>query len=159
MFKLTQYFSTAPMDYIAFAGRQLSFAANSNMGDIVCTSIEIVNDDVLEANLEEFFADITSTAADIAIGRDRATIRLIESNDGSKRVAIIENHSGIIISLLNLELECTCCVSEQRCTPLLMHFLTICHIQIIWGYITMVPDPSIILLQLILTELRAKTPV
>ena len=73
-----------------FMDRPLMFPANySQMGDLMCTNIEINNDDVLEANMEQFFADITSTAADIESGRDRATITILETNDGSKRVAKI----------------------------------------------------------------------
>ena len=87
MYDLIWYYSTAPMDFTAFTNRSLMFTAGSQMGDMVCTNIEIINDDVLEANMEQFFADITSSAADIVCGRERATIIILETNDGSKRVA------------------------------------------------------------------------
>ena len=74
------------MDFTAFTDQSLTFTAGSQMGDVVCTSIEIINDDVLEANIiEEFFADIASSAADIVCGRERATIIILETNDDSKR--------------------------------------------------------------------------
>ena len=72
-----------------FMNRPLMFTANSQMGDEVCTNIEINNDNVLEANMEQFFATITSSAADIASGRESATITILETNDGGKRVAKI----------------------------------------------------------------------
>ena len=68
-----------------FTNRLLMFTAGSQMDDSVCTNIEIINDGVLEPNMEQFFADITSTAADIESGRDRATITILETNDGGKR--------------------------------------------------------------------------
>ena len=85
MYDQTWCYFTAPMDFTAFTNRALMFTAGSQMGDSVCTNIEINNDDVLELNSEQFFADITSTAADIESGEDRATITILETNDGSKR--------------------------------------------------------------------------
>ena len=87
MYDLIWCYSTAPMDFTAFTNRPLMFTAGSQMGDMVCTSIEIINDDVLEANMEQFFATITSSTAEIEIGRNLATITILETNDGSKRVA------------------------------------------------------------------------
>ena len=78
-------YSAAPMDFTAFINRPLMFTAGSQMGDMVCTDIEIINDDVLEVNMEQFFADITSSAADVVSGRDRATITILETNDAGKR--------------------------------------------------------------------------
>ena len=98
MYDLIWCYSAAPMDFTAFINRPLMFTAGSQMGDMVCTNIEIINDDVLESNMEEFFADITSSAADIELGRNPATITILETNDGSKRVAkMIEGLISVVM--------------------------------------------------------------
>ena len=90
-------YSTA-LDFMAFTDRPLMFEANSQMGDIVCTNIEIINDNVLEPNMEQFFADIESSAADIVSGRERATITILETNDGGKKVAeIVEEIINVVM--------------------------------------------------------------
>ena len=77
-------FLAAPMDYTQFANRVLTFPANSMTGSTVCTNVAINNDNTLEMDGEMFFLDITSTEADIVSGRERATVTLVESNDGSE---------------------------------------------------------------------------
>ena len=97
IYDLTCCYSTA-LDFTAFTNRPLIFTAGSQMGDTVCTNIEIINDNVLESNMEQFFADITSTAADIESGGNRATITILETNDGGKRAAeIIERIIRVVI--------------------------------------------------------------
>ena len=76
--------ATDPMDFMAISNRNLIFPANSMVGDTVCTNININNDMVLEMGVEMFFLDITSTDADIAAGRGRAIVSIIETNDESK---------------------------------------------------------------------------
>ena len=83
-FQLTSFCSAAPMDYVPVTDLELTFPANSVMGSTVSAEIVINNDIVLETNGEMFFVDITSSDADIEIGRERATIQLNETNDDSK---------------------------------------------------------------------------
>ena len=77
---------TAPMDYIAINGQDLTFPADSMNGDTVTVDVVINNDNVLESTGEMFFADITSGNADIEMGRGRASIQLNETNDDGERV-------------------------------------------------------------------------
>ena len=71
------------MDFMEIVNRLVTFPANSMTGDTVCTNVNINNDMVLEMSVEIFFLDITSSDADIAAGRGRATVSIIESNDQS----------------------------------------------------------------------------
>ena len=73
------------MDFVQIVNRVLTFPANSMTGDTLCTNVNINNDMVLEMNMEMFFLDITSSDADIQPGRGRATVTILETNDGSKR--------------------------------------------------------------------------
>ena len=72
------------MDYEAFSNRPVTFPANSNTGDTVCTNVNINNDGSLEPLLESFFLDITGGDAGIEPGRGRATVTIEETNDGGE---------------------------------------------------------------------------
>ena len=73
------------MDYEAFSNRPVTFPANSNTGDTVCTNVNINNDGSLEPLLETFFLDITDGGgAGVEPGRERATVNIEETNDGGE---------------------------------------------------------------------------
>ena len=72
------------MDYEAFSNRQVTFPANSNTGDTVCTNVNIINDGSLEPVMEMFFLDITGGGTDVEPGRGRATVNIEETNDGGE---------------------------------------------------------------------------
>ena len=71
-----------PMDFFEFSNRPLTFPANSATGTTVCTNVFINNDNTLEMDFEMFFLEISSTAADLQPGRERATVVIRETNDG-----------------------------------------------------------------------------
>ena len=71
------------MDYVAVS-TTLLFLAGAVQGDTACVDISIINDNVLEINGENFFADISSSDAVVQTGFDTATITFIETNDEGK---------------------------------------------------------------------------
>ena len=76
------------MDYFAVLSRTLTFAAGSAQGSSQCTNIDIVNDNFLEADIETFFADLTTdpNIAQVDPARSQATIT-IQDDDMSKRLS------------------------------------------------------------------------
>ena len=61
--------------------RQLSFPANSQFQEETCTNIDILDDNVLEGSMEDFFANIAPIGnVDIVTGREQATINLFQTD-------------------------------------------------------------------------------
>ena len=69
-------------------GRTLTFSAGSAQGSSECTNIDIVDDNFLEANLESFFADLSTdpNVAEVDSARSRAAITIVDNNMGKRLI-------------------------------------------------------------------------
>ena len=85
---LLLYFSfSAPMDYTDPNNLQVTFTAGSVQDSSQCVSVNIVNDNFLEQNVESFFASLTPAPGSNAVivsGRERATVNIVDNNDNGK---------------------------------------------------------------------------
>ena len=75
------------MDHFTVLSRTLTFPVGSDQGSSQCTNINIVDDNFLEADIETFFADLTTDVniAQVDPTRSRATITILD-DDHSKRL-------------------------------------------------------------------------